>query len=431
MISLFKLKNYKSYESAELPLATLTVLIGANASGKSNILEALKLLAWLAAGHKLSEISHADQSVVRGAIDRLGRNGAAKFSMGATIDYDLNHYEIEIELRGREFHISDEILINADGTTLYKMKKPSTGESNSASVAYNTFKSGPNQVINVTDQRAVLTQLDSPASFSAKHKIAAKQIPKITSECAKEFSSIMFLDPVPAKMRGYSFKSDKDLRGDGSNISSVLYNVWENGNPDEKKALLGFVESLPEQQISNIRFISTPRNEVMLELIESFGGIESPYDASLLSDGTLRILSIAAAVLTVDTGSLVVIEEIDNGVHPNRANQLITSILGVAARRQLQILLTTHNPALLDALPLTRVGDVVFCYRDPENGASRLVKIDDLANAPALTAQGPLGQLLTKGLIDRFAKEPVAPKVKPKPSEWLSMLETGGGSEDE
>lgn len=429
MISLFRLKSYKSYEYAELPLATLTVLIGANASGKSNILEGLRFLSWLAAGHKLSEMSHVDQNVVRGSVNRLGRNGNPKFSLGAQLEIDLNDYEIEIELRNGELHISDEWLNSVDGMMLYKLKRASVGEGNNAAVAYNTFKKGQNQVVNVTDQRAVITQLDSPASFSSKHKRAASDIPRITKLCSNELAQIMFLDPVPAKMRGYSFISDKDLRGDGSNISSVLFNVWESGSAEERQALLGFVESLPEQQIVDFKFISTPRNEVMLELVESFGGVESPYDASLLSDGTLRILSIAAAVLTVASGSLVVIEEIDNGVHPNRAAQLIKSILDVAARRQLQVLLTTHNPALLDALPPARVGDVVFCYRDAENGASRIVRIDDLVNAPALTAQGPLGQLLTKGLIDRFVKEPITPK--PKPSEWLSMLESGGGAENE
>ena len=46
--------------------------------------------------------------------------------------------------------------------------------------------------------------------------------------------------------------------------------------------------------------------------VETFGGKPTAYDASLLSDGTLRVLAIAAAMLSAPEGSLVVIEQIDN-----------------------------------------------------------------------------------------------------------------------
>ena len=51
----------------------------------------------------------------------------------------------------------------------------------------------------------------------------------------------------------------------------------------------------------------------MVKLTETFGGSATEYDATLLSDGTLRVLAIAAAVLSAPEGSIVVIEEIDNG----------------------------------------------------------------------------------------------------------------------
>ena len=50
MIQSFTIKNFKSFREATLPLAPLTVLIGANASGKSNAVEAMQLLSWLASG---------------------------------------------------------------------------------------------------------------------------------------------------------------------------------------------------------------------------------------------------------------------------------------------------------------------------------------------------------------------------------------------
>ena len=75
MLSSFTVENFKSYHQASsLKLAPLTVLIGANAAGKSNVIEALRLLSWLAAGNRLGTIRHALQEndhTVRGKIDDL------------------------------------------------------------------------------------------------------------------------------------------------------------------------------------------------------------------------------------------------------------------------------------------------------------------------------------------------------------------------
>ncbi len=117
------------------------------------------------------------------------------------------------------------------------------------------------------------------------------------------------------------------------------------------------------------------------------------------------------------------VEEIDNGVHPSRAEKLLLDIQTIARERDLQVLLTTHNPALLDALPLEAVPDTVACYRDPKEGDSRLIRLEDLESYPELVAQGPLGSLVTRGVLDRFLKDPAkrdkALKVE-KGLAWLS-----------
>ena len=148
-----------------------------------------------------------------------------------------------------------------------------------------------------------------------------------------------------------------------------LFTVWQ----DEKKrtAIIDFIKSLPEQDVKKIEFFKDRRDRVALELIESFGSIERPCSVDLLSDGTLRVLAIAAALLSAPEGSTVVIEEVDNGVHPSRAKQLLQTMRQQAQQRNINLLLTTHNPALMDALPDEALGDVVFCYRDAQLGDSR------------------------------------------------------------
>ncbi|MNQ59314.1 hypothetical protein D3C85_735470 [compost metagenome] len=161
----------------------------------------------------------------------------------------------------------------------------------------------------------------------------------------------------------------------------------------------------------------------MLELVESFGGKEKAWTADLLSDGTLRVLAIAAALLSADRGTTVVIEEVDNGVHPSRARQLLSTMREQAKKRGVRLLLSTHNPALMDALPDEALGDVIFCYRDSKQGDSQLVRLQDLQDYPGLVAQGPLGELVTNGIVDRFVKNPETPEQKKqKALDWLAKM---------
>jgi predicted ATPase len=83
-----------------------------------------------------------------------------------------------------------------------------------------------------------------------------------------------------------------------------------------------------------------------------------------LSDGTLRVLAIAATLLSVNSGTFVIIEEIDNGVHPSRADNLVKQIREIALERKLRVLITSHNQALLDAVPDSDIGNVLCCYRE-------------------------------------------------------------------
>ncbi len=77
-----KIGDFKSYRSAELRLAPLTVLIGANASGKSNAIEALRLLSWVAQGDQFGSIRYAvyDQAI-RGTVASLGFQRCGKLAL--------------------------------------------------------------------------------------------------------------------------------------------------------------------------------------------------------------------------------------------------------------------------------------------------------------------------------------------------------------
>jgi predicted ATPase len=439
MLNAFFLKNFKSFRDARLPLGPLTMLVGANASGKSNLIEALRLLSWIGQGQRLPNIQRAlsaDDQVIRGRIHEILPEGETTFTLGCEIEAETwNKLTVTLENRDGDLHIAEESVTDrAGGAPLYAVEQKSEGSGGDIRVSYNNFaRGGKKPQITCSDQMAVFCQLDTEGRFEAKHEKARKIIPEAAAIFGRELSNMLILDPIPAEMRGYSFPNEWELQSDGKNVSSTIYKLIAPPPPwrrDQfihhlnKGNIIKFSKFIPEQTTVDISFDTTPRGEVMLTLTETFGGKEREVPAALLSDGTLRVLAIAAAMLSAPEGGLVVIEEIDNGVHPSRAKHLIEKIYEIAKARSLRVLLSTHNPALLDALPDAAVPDAVFCYRDPEQGDSRLVRLADLPDYPELVAQGPLGYLTTSGTLDRFVKHHPGPEDRQKQAlAWLESLE--------
>lgn len=429
MISSFRIKDFKSFEDAELKVGTLTLLVGANASGKSNAIEAIRLLSWIAKGRSLDTLpNHLKQDIpiFRGNIEDLilKSKGDDAFSLGCrTPDRTWDSLNISFQ-----YSVDNGLWLQAEDVSA----------SNSSEYLYKSFNSNTDFItVSHTDFKSISTKTE--IQYSSRRAVFSQIIDRLfvpinelnnylQDPCTMlqfRLEHVYFFDSVPSRMRGYSNKSDSILSPNAENISSVLYNLLENSPKSEnpKSNLLNFISSLPEQNISDIRFWKTERGEVMIKLVETFGGTEVEIDAVLLSDGTLRVLSIAAALLSAPEGSLVIIEEIDNGVHPSRAKSLLNSIKEIAERRHLKVLISSHNPALMDALPDSSLGDTVFCYRDPKTGFSKLQRLSDLFDYPELIVQGSLGDLVTEGILDRFVKNHPSPGEKRKKMhEWIESI---------
>ncbi|MGD2181551.1 AAA family ATPase [Lusitaniella coriacea] len=436
MLTQIQLKNFKSYRSGTLHLARLTVLIGANASGKSNAIEVLRLLARIAEGERLGFIGNFQtqgESIFRGGVDSLGYRGAKSFGISCetTEPEGWRHFEIDLSLGDDgDLHVTQEKITSRQSKVpLYEISSAPQGAGSDVFVTYNNFaRGGKKPSIVCSSHMAIFTQLLSGIRFRPENAESQKIIPEIAEKYVRWLSSIVFLEPEPSTMRSYGHKTDKLLKEHGENLSGVIYNLCR--NPEIKQIVLEFIQSLPEQDIKDICFLETPRDEVMLQLTETFGGTSTEYDATALSDGTLRVLSIAAAMLSAPEQSLVVIEEIDNGVHPSRAADLLERISSIAKNRNLRVLISSHNPALLDALPDDAIPETVFCYRSPQDGSSQLVRLKDIPDYPELIAQGSVGHLMTRGLLERFVKHhPGTEQKKQKAMEWLAFL--SGGEESE
>ncbi len=445
------IKNFKSYKNATLPLSPLTLLIGANASGKSNAIEAFRFLSWVAGGERLSTLKNRvndNDRVVRGSIKDLAFNHEDSFSLSCNYTADISYSGVFLNEDNQLYLIAELYRENENKLFFYRSDK----YTNLTLSYFNEFEIA--EMINLenlpqTSNRKKdnwyfhrLSKFKVTANFpdhdlsvlsmrdlygfiwqgfydeTRVNSININYLDNLTSFLTSTF----FYDFVPSTMRQDSVK-EKILSNSGSNLAGVLHYLCEE-NTEYKEKILRLVQSLPEQDITDIKFYTDKRERVEFLLCESFSDASTERTMDLLSDGTLKVLGIAAALLSVPEGATVVIEEIDNSIHPTRAHEILSLLRQYAEERKLNLLLSTHNPALMDALPDEALADVVFCYRDPQAGDSKLVRLGDLDDYLGLVAQGSLGDLVTQGIVERFVKHPTTTEQRKKQAlDWLNQLQ--------
>jgi predicted ATPase len=195
------------------------------------------------------------------------------------------------------------------------------------------------------------------------------------------------------------------LARNASNLAGMIAALPEEKRLKIESQLTRYVSSLPEGEISRVwtEPVGKFKKDAMLYCEERWGSNVNnlTIDARGMSDGTLRFLGILAALLTRPKGTLVVIEEVDNGLHPSRAKLLLKILKEIGENRGIDILITTHNSALMDELGIEMIPFIQVIHREHKEGVSKITLLEDINNLPKLLAYGSIGELSTKGEIER------------------------------
>lgn len=413
MLKQLILENWKSFRYAELPLDPLTVLIGTNASGKSNVVEALEFLQRIARGENIEAALAGDKTLtsIRGGLEWAAFKPETQFTLNALVqgeDEKTDYlYVIQTQIIS-EVKVIEEYIerqnLNEDHTIKYVEKFTVK------KIDLNT-KSGMKEPGNYFDFKDIVSNhiylsTDEEGRLILGKELQERYFPlkiKAINCVVSTLKEILILNPIPSKMREYSRLSDT-LESDASNIAGVLAALSEEHKTEVESTLSNYIKDFPEGDIQKLWAEKVGRfgTDAMLYCQEEWKpGHVTEIDARTMSDGTLRFLAILTALLTRPEGSQLVIEEIDNGLHPSRAELLVRILREIGSKRKIDILLTTHNPALLDALGPEIVPFVVVAHRDKETGESKLTLLEDIENLPLLLASGTLGKLATKGAIEK------------------------------
>ena len=417
--------DFKSFRRARINLLRpLTILVGPNGSGKSNALEGIDVLASIAAGNRLREITDIERE---GALNvRGGLQGCPR--------YGRDHFTLEFSARIRwsgrvgpfKYSVTvaplPEPRIRAEslffGQTMLFREVEGSGSPASAdiTVEYNNFAQGgrkPQTAVSAT--RSALSQYEH---FATKNRKLGKSLTLIRAVRNHLRASFVF-DPKPSAMRRYERVGHDALLRDGSNLSSVLHGLKENGGT-KLDELFGHIRQIPDEPYTGFDFVTTSLGDVIFGLHEERPGQLS--DARLLSDGTLRTLAVLTAVTTGDRYSRVVVEEFDNGLHPSRVAALIQAIARSSAERNMNVLLSTHNPEVLNALTPEQQQNVVLAFRSKTDYCSRLIPLPKVPRHDELLEKGRLGDLVSRRVVDQHLDPDFKSKRSEEMRRWLAGL---------
>ncbi len=398
ILDVLRLQQFKSFSGAELPLSELTLLIGKNGSGKSNAIDGLTALARLAEGDDVRDAldgSRADTEPIRGGAEGCAPHGRDAFSLSCRVVAGKAVYGLMVVVQVRpEVRIRSERLWVVEGVTYGNREldgrdllvtEEYEGRQSDLDARWFNGKRGVDPRVVFASNRLLITQ--APTRIPADTE-AARIVQSAAAAVRAALRSVFILDPVPHLMRQYVNARDSQLRRNAENLSAAVAAIADRSDGDFEE-LQNLLRAMPDRPFQNIAMARSDLGDVLVTMEETDprSGAVNTVPARLMSDGMLRFLAVGTALLSAppagepaDVGltglgqRLLVIEEVENGLHPQMAARVVSLIRRQSEGRSIRTLVTTHSPALLDALEGSDHRGVIVCDRDPDSGSSRLTQ---------------------------------------------------------
>ncbi|WP_435586521.1 AAA family ATPase [Micromonospora aurantiaca (nom. illeg.)] len=338
-ISRLKLRHYRSIAGCNIKLGPLMLLVGPNGAGKSNVLDSLRLVS-----QSLNE--NLDNALrERGGIGEVRRRSRGHPThFGISIEFSAGDvrgtFSFQVgAVSGGDFRVSREEcrVLWPESEQLVTLGGPKAqvyGEKFYEVREGRVVASSEPLLPKVSEDRLYLVAVSAIESFRFVYE---------------GLSNINVYNLNPDAMRHLQKPEAGDLlRRDGSNIASVIERLRRD-YPDAKLRIEEYLNRVVEGVLGVER--RGLGSWETIEFRQRVAGDAAPwtFQASSMSDGTLRALGVLAALLGGSPGQLspVGVEEPEAALHPAAAGLLLDALRDASESRQ--VVVTTHSPDLLDS----------------------------------------------------------------------------------
>jgi len=395
MLTSLRLRNFKSFADAQAPFGPLTLLVGANASGKSNVLDALRLLRGLGAENlQLEEVlaGAAGWTGIRGGIHEAVRTGAEAFVLESSWRMAPDQLEQPAQ--------SLDHLLECAVTPYPMIRRERLLEVGRQLPIFEAKSDEERRVSLLTDPTRQEVVAEGFAEDRSWLSLLAFQVLVKGAESVRglfqALGGIRLLDVVPSAMRGYVPQKRRELGENGENLSAILWQLCQ--EPEQKRELVDWLSELCAPELADIEFSTTDESDVMLRLVEMGGGKVS---ARSLSDGTLRFLGELVALRTAPKGSIILLEELGRELHPSRVHLLVEYLESITEERGIQVIATTHSPLVLESLGPKARGDVVALGHVADQPGTVMKRVSDLARFEEVVERRGMAYLFTTNWLEQ------------------------------
>ena len=384
MIKRVTIKGYKSFRKLSLDLKPLTVIFGPNASGKSNFLDALYLASRVVTKRNLSEAFEGHRGLPLESF-YYGDRGYEELLRKSNIRFT---FEIDVILSPSVISKVEEIVtakrrgidspslskkIITENRLRYHLEiegLPETGylrvmderlcaiKSNGDEKKRSAFleRQGEHIHLRMEGQAHPIFHsrgLDHTVISESLYEPHYPHISAFRMELTNWYT--YYLEPRDLMRDDVPLSEIESLGPRGQNLAAFLNTLKHKYPKDFDSLNLSLRRILPTEAVIDIDLLKEGR--VGLRLSEN--GIW--FSARLISEGTLRVIGLLAAVHPRNPAALIAFEEPENGIHPVRL-RLVCEILKNASQQYgKQIIVTTHSPILPEYFDDK---DLFVCRRD-------------------------------------------------------------------
>ncbi len=387
MIEKISISNFKSIRQMEIPLGRVNVLIGENGSGKSNILEAIGMIAAAKSGELKTE-----NLISRGL--RVARPDLTVNSFAGKVQKD----KIEISVVKNEHTVVKSSLISDNIQNIY-----ASWEDTEMTAFYLELSK---LMLRVREKDETINE-----NYNDKNlKINVPKLNKIISDkvFGDDLLNFAIYNLNSNALRGITRESLREPLGIYGESLDILISSFSKDEVNELKTykFINWLDEIildPADNYKALGFKLGRSNSKLYFTDKYMKKSNRLFSAENANEGALHVIFYLALLISKLTPQFFGIDNIETALNPQLCRKLMVAITELSAKHNKQVIITTHNPAILDGINLFDENQKLFVVRRADDGQTL---VDQIRSKPIMMEKKyKLSELWMRGFLGGLPSE--------------------------